>query len=292
MAFRGDPWIFERHTYPEDPYFDMSTTIIRSYGRPGFVIAADGRSMTTDDPPITNNYTQKIFDLTSGDRQIACSIMGASVIVADGSREIILDFGLAILRAAEAISGRRCRNLAGYATRLARPINALLAELKSNGTLIEYPSFPTHFRPYGSAIASVYFDGFFEGVPSRAGVTFSHKNQKLLEPDVITELVVPAKRDIIGPHQITQLVFHTTDPRFSAYRLNRTHSGSLEDEVEACKKYILACSDPEALRIEPKCACIGGHVHAATITPDAGFRWSIPPMQNSSQPSSGVMKPE
>jgi hypothetical protein len=268
----------------------MSTAIIRSYRQAGFVIAADGRRTGSNSPPA--DYTQKIFDLTNGNNPIACSIAGATIITTDDTNALLLDFGSAVLRAAEAISRRKCRNLSGYGTRISRSITHSLLDLKSSGQLAEYPSLPTNLSPYGSSFAFLYLDGFFDGVPSQVNITFRHYNQRLLDPEVATHQVTVGAPYILGPCQITELILRTMDPRFSAYRLNRTHSGSLEDEVEACKKYILACSDPEALRIDPRCACIGGHIHVATITPDAGFRWSVPPVQDSSQPPSSVMKPE
>lgn len=66
-------------------------------------------------------------------------------------------------------------------------------------------------------------------------------------------------------------------PAFRALQMSVPQS--LADAVEAARSYISSCSDPESLAIEPEvCAKIGGHVHVATITPDAGFQWAIPPL--------------
>jgi len=48
---------------------------------------------------------------------------------------------------------------------------------------------------------------------------------------------------------------------------------SLERSIAIATGYIRACRTSEALQIDEKCAEIGGHIHAATVTPKEGFRW-------------------
>jgi hypothetical protein len=271
MGWQGALVVFERWIDPSE--FDMSTAIVRSYHQDGFVVMADGRRTDTADPSVVIDTTQKIFDLSDGNNQIACSIAGVAIINGCQSNEAILDLGSEVLKGASALSGQRFRDMFEFGIQLARPINILFSQIKAGKKLRQYPSLPPQFGDHGSAIAFLYLDGFFDGVPSRVGITFLHKDQTLIDPHVVAEPVSIGARDIMAPRKIIKLVLHSPDPRFEAYRPTRGHCGSLDDEVTIFKNFILACSDPEALKIDARCAGIGGHIHAATITLAKGFRW-------------------
>lgn len=77
---------------------------------------------------------------------------------------------------------------------------------------------------------------------------------------------------ISGSEVVADLLFQTTDPRFSVYRVNAP-TYTLAKATDIARNYILACCDPVALQIDPNCADIGGHIHMAIITPAEGFRW-------------------
>jgi hypothetical protein len=66
-------------------------------------------------------------------------------------------------------------------------------------------------------------------------------------------------------------------PEFSGFCKPFKHETSLQGAAYFAKGYIEACSSPLALKFDPTCEELGGHIHVATITPQDGFRWVIPP---------------
>jgi hypothetical protein len=61
------------------------------------------------------------------------------------------------------------------------------------------------------------------------------------------------------------------DPRLAKYRRNQANA--LEYTISLLK----ALSDPVATEIDPLCSNVGGHIHAAEVTPD-GIKWLIEPL--------------
>jgi hypothetical protein len=159
-------------------------------------------------------------------------------------------------------------------------MNTLLGELKSAGKIKELLSgVPPDKTLNASGIAIVFLDAFYNGGPEQAIIVFRHRDQKLIDPYIsVLQGELGPPRWTVGDREVERLLFGTTDPRFAAYRKPlRSTPPSLSNVGEFLKNYILACSDPEALKINPQLARVGGRIHIAHVTPE-GFRWQIPPL--------------
>jgi len=242
------------------------TTIIRSYTPQGFVIAADGRKCDSENPSRVIDTTQKIIGIEGETRQLGCSFAGVVELTRDQSEETALDFRTEARAAANGLSQQRFDDLFQYAIAFASPINRTLAEIKSSGEITNYESLSPGFVQRGEAIALLWLDGYYHGVPSRVAIRFRHDNQELLEPEIVNEPFVLGTRWVLGPSRIP-----------ARRVLDLSPGRCLADEVAACRNYISACSDSESIKIEPACLGIGGHIHIATITLADGFKWAIPP---------------
>jgi hypothetical protein len=253
----------------------MATAIIRSYIPEGFVIAADGRKRYAGDPSQLVDTTQKIFDLGPG---VAASFTGEVELTPEGSPEVVFDFRAEILSASADLKNRIFPDLRAFGLRLAAIVSKKLSGAVASGKVANFPERPSDLIPNGSHIASVLLDGFYSRNPQRVKIAFWHIEQELQKPKISDEDVFPGHRLAVGSSLVYQALFFSEDPRLAAYRKRIRETPSLKDLVELCRNYVLACSDPVAIEIDPKCSDIGGHVHVATITREEGFRWAIPPL--------------
>jgi hypothetical protein len=277
MAFRGDSALYGDWFSPEQDEFDMATAIARVYTPEGFVVAADGRKINHSNPSDIQDTAQKILPVQSEWVDLACSFAGAVILTDDDTNESVFDFLPETARASQELTARSCQNVFDYAGRWSKLINAQLNAAKSTGRFREYPSIRLGDQR-GSTIALVYLDGFYEGIPRRLLMRFFHEDQKLYVPEVSPQKLALGRPLLYGPAPVEALL-DRRDPRLTRYATPQGTAVSVESGIEICKNFVAACASPEALEIDPQCASVGGHIHIATITPDAGFKWAIPPIQ-------------
>lgn len=241
-------------------------------GRSGFVIASDGRCTSSDDNSVISDHVQKIFRFEATGRQLGFAVMGAVGLTEDHTDKLVFDFISQISESAESLSNRKCRDLAGFVTRVCRPVNEVLKSVKARGQLSRYEGTPEESPEGGETIAHTVFQGYFDGTPAQVSARFFHRDQILQQPEIIShDGSVPFG---YGSQKIQELI-ENEHPRFAKYKVKRSDSSDdLFRAVETARRYILACSDPEALHIDNmRCRAIGGHIQIATITPSAGFQW-------------------
>jgi hypothetical protein len=270
MAFWGDQFTQDR-TYVLGLFnsADM-TAIVRLYmsDPEGFIVAADGLKTHSENPDFNILNSQKIFRIDGMGKQLAYSSTGTIQLTPDNSEQVVFDFSVEAMAAARKLYYRRYKDLRRYAIAFSELINLHLARIKSDKMIEKYPSsrLPTD-SDAASIITESFVDGFYDGQPSRVAIQFRHDNQQLLEPKITDESSAPGSLIVQGP-TIPSLGVLVSSPR-----------RSLSEVVQAAKRYIESCSEPESIAIAPKeCALIGGHVHAATITRREGFQWAIPPI--------------
>ena len=273
VVFRGDVDGGEASWESNGGLICMSTAIARFYTPEGFVIAADGRKRDAETHSIVNDNTQKIFGLSG--MQIGYALMGIIELSPEGSKEISFDFCNEIAKSAQDLTGRKSKNLFGYATRLSKPINRRLADARRSGMISPYPVQPSKIAERGHTIVRLYLDGYYQGIPSRVNVRFFHENQKLSEPEIMFHSLNLNGLLTLGPAIVLGL-FNNNDERFARYhRYRKNWDGTLSGAVEECKNYILAFSSPEALEADQEGSSgVGGHTHVATITLASGFKWA------------------
>lgn len=269
MAFWGDLCMQDRTTmFCGFPYANTDmTAIVRLYIPEGFVIAADGLRVHSENPALNLSDAQKIVRIDGSGRRLACACTGVAQISPDDSEGIVFDFLTQANTVAKQLHYRRYKNLRQYTLALAHEINGRLSDVKSSGKIAKYPSCTRLPMDTADLIAALYIDGFYDGVPSRNEVHFRHNDQELLEPAVVDQPIENGNAIIQGPHT----------PGFTV--LQRSTIGTIEEAVESARAYIRSCSDPESIAIDPEaCAMIGGHVHIATITRQTDFHWAVPPV--------------
>jgi hypothetical protein len=118
----------------------------------------------------------------------------------------------------------------------------------------------------------------YVGRHGRGGIAitrFTHRHGHLVEPSI--EIQIPPKHQgiVVGSEEISKRYFEQhQDTRFKNYF--HAFGETLGEALSHARGYIEACSDPLAAEIDPLCKGIGGHIHAAAVTP-SGFQWLIEP---------------
>jgi hypothetical protein len=253
----------------------MSTAIVRIFTPEGFVIASDGRKTRSEDHVVLSDSEQKIFPAPGHGNQIAYGIAGAVHQTAVGSDVVLFDFVAEAEEAARSIASRKCRDLAGYAVRLCRPIHKHLVDGLASGRIPFLTSdSKSRLGGRGNTIATLLFVGFLDGIPYHVRATFFTVEGRVPEPAVETLLIEPGKPNVYGPSEVYHLMFETEDQRLSEYRRPMRNVGDIDltEAIEIAKNYIRACSDPQFCDTE-ECRGVGGLPQIATITRESGFQW-------------------
>jgi hypothetical protein len=178
----------------------------------------------------------------------------------------------------KALSSMRLENLYEYLAEFSKRIHRAFADARKDGRLEEFSGNPLCEDPLEkNTIARIIFAGYFrKGTASVARATFCHDAGNLSEPHIATE-TPPRQAFFIGAEKIAELVFAGNNAHFSQYRREADFNSSLEDAVRCARGFIEACCDPQASQIDKACLGIGGAIHIATVTPQQGFQWVIPP---------------
>lgn len=256
------------------------TAIVRTLTPGGFVLAADGRKSGAIDGTVLSDSVQKIFPLQTLVGFFAYSIAGTIELVTDDHREVALDLAEEVRKSADLLVKRRTKNLAGYAVRLCRPVYQALKNVHESGRISDYPSYETNVSvERGDTIIRICLDGFRDGYPSSVVIRIFHENGVLCEPEISTEPNFLGLHRTLGRPEIGRLLWETNDHRLATYRGPQIFAEdmTLQDAIDRSQSYIRAYADPEAHAIDPECRKVGGHIHIATITPQFGFTWVVPP---------------
>ncbi|MFY9560128.1 MAG: hypothetical protein WAQ52_07830 [Terriglobales bacterium] len=259
----------------------MSSAILMMYTSEGFLVAADGRSRL--DGKLLSDTTQKIFPIKQSGKWLAYALGGeVGLTDRDNAHEVLLDLREEMAQGVRSLEMSSYSDLAFYGKKLSGRLRDAVVRVQAGGRATPFRASEGKDEP--AAVACLLMGGYFERKPSWITVQFSHQNQRLLQP-LIKEMeldkgYVPSVT--YGSKEVGDLLFSTDDPRFARYRVPRKNlpdDVTLSEAAEVAKNYILACSDPEAMKIDEKhCAGIGGHIHIAAVTPALGFEWIIPPV--------------
>jgi hypothetical protein len=147
-------------------------------------------------------------------------------------------------------------------------LHSSLCDIEKKGAVV--------FKDSTEPFATIFMAGYFGygGMPVNAAIRLSHRGGAWLEPELIMRN--PPQEMFAGPKAIYEsYIGNSEDVRFTKY----AHPGgaTLDDGLARAKGFIEACCDPIAAEIDPGIQDrIGGHIHAAAVTP-SGFRWLIEP---------------
>jgi hypothetical protein len=255
------------------------TAIVRTWTPQGFVIAADGRSRGQD--VIRTEKAQKICPLESPIGSFAFCMSGVTELFNGDNEETVVSLAEETRRAAEALRGQRTSNLMGLAAKLVRPGYNALKDVWESINPQCYPSQPSLPGERGETIFRLWLDGYRGEYPESVSVRIFHEKGKLCEPAVLPELVLHGIHKSATPVPTIGKILWSddSDPRLSAYKGRAVFAEdmTLGDALEHSRLFIEAHFDPKAMAIDQNCLEVGGHIHIATITPQNGFRWTVPP---------------
>ena len=271
------------HCYPSVWVRKSMTAIIRTLTLEGYALAADGRSTGRVDGAILTDSAQKIFPVETTNGTVAYCVCGTVNVISDDRSRVVVDIAEEIRKSAESLTGRRTGSLAGYVTRLFRPVCKALRDAYERGEFSQFASQPTSAYERGETILHVYFHGYRDGYPSSVVARLYHKNGKLAESEIVPERLCPYHFVDSPVPRIGRIVLEgKEEPLLAAYRqpdIEMT-TCTLNLAIERSRAFIAAHTDPEAIAIDPLCSKVGGHMHIATITRSEGFKWVVPPLKN------------
>jgi hypothetical protein len=261
----------------------MATALSHIYSDEGFAISADGL-MTRRRPDggvdVVSETEQKIFPLPGLDRVAACSFSGTVTVDNDTSTRVAFDFIAETIKAVQSLEGKPMKDAHDLAEQISDLVQKQLEAARQSEDFRHPLGWKQGLR--------ICIDGYFNAQPSRAVVEFHHIKQESAHKVHLHHLLWhPAW--LSGSFEVTPLLFNSDDSRFSDYRTDACKQVAardmhpeirvtLADAIEAGRNYIEACSSLVALEIDKEiCQGIGGHIHAATITPEGGFNWAVRP---------------
>jgi hypothetical protein len=146
----------------------MSTAIFLTYTSYGFVIAADGRSVSEDTLEVTNDDVQKIFPVDGSNGNLAYAMTGALTVTSDAG-DVVVHIAEEAKKAVHSLARRKTKNLVGYVARLCGPIHQKLRTAKNTGAVSHFPKNTTpqqRMGEVGGTIVRIIVAGFHDGVPS------------------------------------------------------------------------------------------------------------------------------
>ncbi len=262
---------------------EMATAIIAASTPAGVFLAADGLSYGDDQGVFTivSKKQQKIFEITDERARFAFAITGTAAFTAEGDNKIIFNFNEVISRAADALKPFKFQDATNYCERLARTVNRMLKEsvlaAKASGQKVTLPDNPDMDGQGGGMIALLFMCGFYLQTSCYIAVKFFHRGGKLENPKTV--LRVNLHQFIASGSGVVSNSLYSggNDAEFSQFRHHSVAHPltlSFEQLAEVAKDYVAACESPQGLAADPIfCPRIAGHVHAASVTLNNGFRW-------------------
>jgi hypothetical protein len=261
-------------------FIQMPSAILPFYTSEGFLIAADGRRRVNQEK--RGDDTTKIFEIKEPGKSLAYAF-GGTVAFTDKENEdsVMFDFRDEILKIIKSQRMANHKNLKSYAGKIAARLHEGLRTVLTNERMERLKDEGKFEEP--ALVACLILAGYYEKEPSWITIRFPHIKQTLLEPELKLMALEKGYRPpvVYGSQIVARRIFETDDPTFAKYRVPRVNDAenvTLGEVAESAKKYILACADPEVMKLDAEvCAAIGGHIHIAKVTPQNGFDWVIPP---------------
>jgi hypothetical protein len=259
-----------------DRYIQMSTAIFSCYTTGGFVLAADGRGLDEVTLEVSSDEIQKVFRADGPGRVLGYAITGTAALTSDEG-EIVIDIAREAQRAADSLSTRRTKNLEGYAIRFCALIYKALRDAQSSNRISRFSKCPPpNANPLETpeTIVTFIMTGYCNGTPAFIRARIFHENGVLREPEIYRERL--EETFMSGVPEVARLLFEDSDATFAAYRrpIPKNRPTTISEASEIAEQYVLACSSPEAMALNPGASkAIGGRILIANITRDRGFQW-------------------
>jgi len=259
------------------------TAIAIPYTLFGFAAAADGRQKwgNQSSPSFVReserDNVRKIFPYEFGN---ASWVYTASGDIA--SRDRSFDLTTALHDQLAHIQQRMFFSADHFLKTISERLESVIRAAMQEGKIEEYPD------------SEVTFAGYFRGQPYFANIQFEGREGVLHRRNILNR-ATPGMCHYTGSDIISSLVSRG-DPRFAEFCNPLYPDSSLRDATNHAIGYVRLFASPVAKRIDSyACERIGGHIHAATITPpdrslatklrgwlgyppsSASFQWILPP---------------
>jgi len=252
------------------------TAIAVPYTSFGFAIAADGRQRReTLVGAEGSEEAQKIFEIKRKDATFAYTLSGD---VASQGR--LFDLAIEIRNQLAHIERSRFFTLRGFVKALSGRLESAIHLAMTEGRIQGYPE------------CEITLAGYFHGRHCLVNIQFHRYGDGLRRRNIIRR-PPPGSCFYTGSERIANLVslgeFAECQPL--------GENASLQAATEHAIGYIQLCSSALARAHDPDCDSIGGHIHAATVTPpirsltariwrwitrrpapQTGFQWIRPPL--------------
>jgi hypothetical protein len=242
------------------------TAFATAYTSLGFAIAADGRQRWDHSPTrdVTirrreSDTVQKIFKIVANQGALACIVRGHVA-----NRDMTFDLSNELISQSASLQWRDFTGFNDYlhtlSTNTRYRIDSVLGSMLDG----QYPA------------AEVAFVGYFRMKPHFAEVSFL----PYVDPVGyrVTEFSMSPGSNIVSGSQVIEDLLSMCDPRVIQFCKHLDDGSTLEDAIGFVTSYVEACSSEVALKLDPTCEDIGGHIHVATVTPATGFRWIVQPV--------------
>jgi hypothetical protein len=245
----------------------MSTAIVMIYTKDGFVVAADSYGNRIKGAPSLEE--RKIFETTGKGFILMYGISGATSLVEKNEDGTETDYYKPFYsQTASELSTEPIATMEQYADCFAAKIGIKIVQEIANAKEIFHDSPHT---------LKIQFAGYFQGAPAMAERTITYRRTGFSMPCKIT-CSPPrfASTLYVGYDKLAELLSRDVNDEFRDYRIGgawkkvweKDESVSLEEAVDAAKKYIFACSSEDARKFDPeKIKTIGGKLFLATLTP-------------------------
>lgn len=277
MIFYGD--IHPGMIFTSRAIIPDMTAIARIYTLEGFTVAADGLGIGSALNRVNENAV-KLFSVTDSDKALAYSMTGTVLFQRDEPpNEVLFDLAKELEAAVRTVDTSQAKTLSDFAQMICSHVeNRLRTQIDG----ADSDAYPTN-QPLGAGrfvIATIFFDGYYRGIPSQLTATFLHENEKLLPTFMQPALALANIMQGSGSQVMSNLLFGREKGWFEAYRVipMDPNNVTLAEAIAQVTGYVAACSDPRALLHDKDvCSGIGGHAHVATITKTSGFQWVTAP---------------
>jgi hypothetical protein len=247
----------------------MSTAIARIYTREGFVIAADGRE-SDQSGNVRSDRVQKIFSVEHPCRRLAYTIAGKIQLTQLFSPgEVLFDFVGETSKALEDLAHSKCRSLIDFSRALADKLMFPLSDAKTARLSATPPGFAN-----SESNTHIFIDGYYNHLPKRTHIIFHHFGAAQTETDKKATIGSLRSNHGYGSQRVLQRL-DEEDDFFADYKPCKiSEELTLADAIVIARNRVRAHFDPLAIKLDPSCRAMGGHIHIAKVTREDGLRWA------------------
>lgn len=231
------------------------TAIAISYTSFGFAIAADGRQQwqhaaTRDNAArgAESDEVQKIFQIQRRDATFAFTLSGDTA-----NRDRSFDLCTEVRNQVTQLQKTRFFTPGGFVETLSEYVTAAIQTARNEHRIEDYPQ------------SEITLAGYFDSTPCLVNIQFERYGRSLRHRTIFQQLQ-PGACFLTGSHLIAAMVSRG-DERFAQLCTPLGEDPSLQTATEFAIGYIRASSTALARSLDPECDRIGGHIHAAVVTP-------------------------